>query len=292
MISTTDLEAKQSQSEKELSTTEHGDQPSGPSPSVQGQKGWPAIRQYNLIQPPHPNWKAFLLRDFVVPMRIAFYPIIFFASVNFAGPANLLLFWNLAESSVLGAPPYNFTPAQVGYSNFAAAIGAFLGLVAAGPFTDWVVRKLTERNGGVREAEMRLPALLPLLIITVVGSVVGGLAIERIWPWPVFVVFGLGFTGFCITTVPAIAIAYAIDAYKPVSGEIMVAATVVKNTTGFAMTYWVPPLAARKGLMTPLMVWFTFTAGPMLFALPLYVWGKRLRRATRNSTIHSYEEML
>jgi len=145
---------------------------------------------------------------------------------------------------------------------------------------------------GVREAEMRLPSLCPLLILTVIGSVVGGLAIERNWPWPVFVVFGLGVTGVCLTTVPAIAIAYAIDAYKPVSGEIMVAATVIKNTTGFAMTYWIPPLAARKGYMTPLMVWFTFTVGPMLLALPLYFWGKRLRMATRNSSVHSYDEML
>jgi hypothetical protein len=44
--------------------------------------------------------------------------------------------------------------------------------------------------------------------------------------------------------------------------------------------------------MTPLMVWFTFTVGPMLLALPLYFWGKRLRMATRNSSVHSYDEML
>lgn len=46
-----------------------------------------------------------------------------------------------------------------------------------------------------------------------------------------------------MTTRPKIAVAYAMDYYKPTSGEIMVVATVTKNTCGFTMSYWVSPLA-------------------------------------------------
>ena len=76
-----------------------------------------------------------------------------------AGPANLLLFFNLTESAVLSLPPYNFNPSQVGYANFAFAVGGLIGLVTAGPFSDWVAKKMTMRNNGVREAEMRLLAI-------------------------------------------------------------------------------------------------------------------------------------
>jgi hypothetical protein len=230
-----------------------------------------------------------LVRDIFSPLYVFLFPIIFWAGLNVAGPANLLLFWNLTESSVLSSPPYNWSPGAVGYSNFAFVVGGMLGLVTAGPFSDWVAKQMTKRNNGVREAEMRLLALIPYFITTVIGIVVGGLAYDRQWKWQLILVFGYGLTGLSATTVPTIAIAYAVDCYKPIAGEIMVVATVLKNTCGFAMSYWVPPLAARKGLFAPAMVEFALTVGPMLLGVPLYFLGKRLRKLTRNSAVHRYE---
>ena len=62
-----------------------------------------------------------------------------------------------------------------------------------------------------------------------------------------------------VTIVPIIAVTYAVDCYKPIAGEIMAVATVLKNTGGFAMSYWLPPLAAREGLFSPTMVEFALT---------------------------------
>ena len=165
-------------------------------------------------------------------------------------------------------------------------------MAVAGTFSDWVFKKATKRNEGVREAKMRLPALLLFLVLTVVGSVVGGLAMERGWAWPVVIIFGYGLTSICLSTVPGIAVAFAVDSYKLVSGEIMVVGTVIRNMTGFEMTYWMPPMVVRDGYITPLMVWFTFTVGPILLAIPLYFYGKRLKTATRNPSVHTYESIL
>jgi hypothetical protein len=252
-------------------------------------RGSPAKHQFKLIQRPDPRWKSFLVRDIFSPLYVFLFPIIFWAGLNVAGPANLLLFWNLTESAVLSNPPYSWSPGAVGYSNFAFVIGGMLGLVTAGPFSDWVAKQMTKRNNGVREAEMRLPALIPYFITTIIGIVVGGLAYERLWKWQLILVFGYGLTGLSVTTVPTIAIAYAVDCYKPIAGEIMVVATVLKNTGGFAMSYWVPPLAAREGFFSTAMVEFALTVGPMLLAVPLYFFGKRLRKLTRSSAVHRYE---
>jgi len=273
---------------------EHYKQPSSPPAQETGVtslvgRGSPAKHQFKLIQRPDRRWKSFLVRDIFSPFYVFLFPIIFWAGLNVAGPANLLLFWNLTESAVLSNPPYNWSPGAVGYSNFAFVIGGMLGLVTAGPFSDWVAKQMTKRNNGVREAEMRLPALIPYFITTIIGIVVGGLAYERQWKWQLILVFGYGLTGLSVTTVPTIAIAYAVDCYKPIAGEIMVVATVLKNTGGFAMSYWVPPLAAREGLFSPAMVEFALTIGPMLLAVPLYFFGKRLRKLTRNSAVHRYE---
>ena len=254
-------------------------------------KGGPGKAQFAAWQKPDPKWKQFILRDIVSPVRVFFYPIIFWAGLMVAGPANLLLLWNLTESQLFSAPPYNFSASQVGYVNFAFVVGGLVGLVTAGPFSDWVAYRATKKNNGIREAEMRLPALLPYIVLTAIGIVVGGLGYERLWSWPVILVVGYGFTGLCVTTVPTIAIAYAIDCYKPISGEIMVVATVLKNTCGFGMSYWVYPLAAKKGFFTPAMVEFALTIGPALFGLPLYLFGKHLRKFTQNSSLHRMEEI-
>lgn len=40
---------------------------------------------------------------------------------------------------------------------------------------------MTKRNNGVCEAEMRLLALIPYFITSIIGIVVGGLAYDRKW---------------------------------------------------------------------------------------------------------------
>jgi hypothetical protein len=89
---------------------------------------------------------------------------------------------------------------------------------------------------GIREAEMRLPALIPYVILTGISTIIRGIVYERFWDWEIICVIGYGLTGLSVTTIPTIAIAYAIDCYKPISGEIIVVATIVKNTCGFGMS--------------------------------------------------------
>jgi hypothetical protein len=218
------------------------------------------------MQRPDDCWRSFL-RDIISPFRVFFYPIIFWAGLLVSGPSNMLLFWNLTESTVLSAPPYNWDGGSVGNANFAFVVGGFLGLVTAGPFSDWIAGWATRRNNGVREAEMHLPALLPYGIITAVGIIIGGLGYERLWPWETILVIGYGLTGLSVTAVPTIVIAYAIDCYKPISGEIMVVATVLKNKCGFGMSYWVAPLAAKYRFLRPALVEFALTIEPMLLGI-------------------------
>lgn len=258
-------------------------------------KGRPSRQQYMPIQRPDSRWKMFVIRDTWTPIKVFFNPIIFWAGLMLAGPADLVLFFNITESVVLAAPPYLFSPENVGYTNFAFVIGALIGLATAGPFSDWIAARATKRNNNIREAEMRLPALLPYMVITILSLILGGLAYQRQWGWGHIVVWGYGFAGLSVTTVPTIAIAYAIDCYKPISGEIMVVATVCKNFIAFSYSYWVFDLAhtSKDGWITPAMVIFACTVGPAVFGIPLYYGlGKKIRRWTRNSSLHRMEEMI
>ena len=79
---------------------------------------------------------------------------------------------NLTQSQLFAEPPYNFNPAQVEFVNFSFAVGAIVALLTAGPVSDWVSMRATRRNNGVREAEMRLIALIPYIVICLIGMVV------------------------------------------------------------------------------------------------------------------------
>jgi hypothetical protein len=135
-------------------------------------RGRPNKKQFSLIPKLEYEGSQVLFRDIVAPVQIFFFPIILWAALSLGFAANCLLALNLTQSQVFAAPPYNFSPAQVGFVNFAFVVGGVIGLLTAGPVSDWVSMRATIRNKGVREAEMRLVALIPYLAICLVGMTV------------------------------------------------------------------------------------------------------------------------
>jgi hypothetical protein len=134
--------------------------------------GRPSKEQFSLIPKAQFEAKDIIFRDIVAPIQIFTFPIICWVAFAFGFSTNCLLALNLTQSQVFAAPPYLFNPAQVGFVNFAFVVGGMIGLMTAGPFSDWVSMRATKRNNGVREAEMRLVALVPYIAICLVGMVV------------------------------------------------------------------------------------------------------------------------
>lgn len=142
--------------------------------------GRPSRFQFRVFQEIDRNaWRS-AVRRFFTPMRIFFFPIIFWASISMGSAANALLAVNILQSPGLSAPPYNFTPAQVGYANFALVVGGVFGLAVAGPWSDYVSRKATKRNKGIREPEMRLVSLSPFIAVVIVGLTVRNTRIKTV----------------------------------------------------------------------------------------------------------------
>lgn len=135
-------------------------------------KGRPSRAQFGLLQPIDGAALKGIMRHFFLPVHILFFPIVFWASMSMGSAANALLGINLLQSPALSAPPYNFNPAQVGYANFALVVGGVIGLITAGPWSDWVSARATTRNNGVREPEMRLVSLIPFIMAAFIGLLV------------------------------------------------------------------------------------------------------------------------
>lgn len=147
-------------------------------------KGRPSRQQWQFFQTSdRPFWT--LAQAFYLPWRLFCYPIVEFASfiVGFSSACYLMI--TFIQSQALAAPPYSFSPRSVGFMNFASLAGALIGLLTAGFLSDWVSAKLTKRNRGIREPEMRLVAMVPYVVVMILGNFVMGFGLESHWDWRV-----------------------------------------------------------------------------------------------------------
>jgi hypothetical protein len=216
---------------------------------------------------------------------------------------------NITQSQALAGPPWNLSPSAVGYTNFALFAGISIALLTAGPLSDWISTGSTIKNGGIREPEMRLPALIPFAICTFVGSVVTCVGYPYGWSWEVVVIIGYTLLGIQVAALAAISTTYAvslissycqnflqrlsadsnflqIDSYKPVTGEFLVSATINKNLWAYGVTRFLNVWIVEDGYITPIMTNAATCLFIVAMAIPLYFWGKRVRTWSKNSSVH------
>ncbi|KAL9623530.1 MAG: hypothetical protein Q9160_002211 [Pyrenula sp. 1 TL-2023] len=249
-------------------------------------KGSPSKQQFKLFQPNAHPFKSILL-DLYIPWKLFLFPIVEFSSFVVSWSASVFLTLNLTQSQVFAAAPYEFSSQSIGFMNFAVLVGALIGLFSNGYLSDWIAMKLTLRNHGIREPEMRLVALIPYTIIMLLGNFVVAFGYQYKWPWEAIIIIGYTCAGIQVTSIPAISSTYSIDSYKPVAGSIFVAITVNKNVWGYGFSKFITPWTEKIGFVGPIMLnmclTFLFCASGVVF----YYYGKTFRRWTAKSSVHS-----
>ncbi|RDW62642.1 hypothetical protein BP5796_10944 [Coleophoma crateriformis] len=245
-------------------------------------RGRPSKAQFKLWQP----YEGSIIRELVLPWYLLAFPIVEFAAFVVSWSASSFLTLNLTQSQAFAVPPYNFTSQTIGFFNFAILVGALIGLFTAGPLSDAIAARLTKRNHGVREPEMRLLAMVPYVVIMMIGNIVVALGYERGWDWKVIVIIGFTCAGIQVAALPAIASTYAIDSYKPVAGSMFVAITVNKNVWGYGFSKFITVWIERSGYIPPIMTNMSLITLWCLFGILFWFCGKTFRKWTRDSKVH------
>jgi len=209
-------------------------------------KGKPAKWQWRIFQPNAHPLRSILL-DLWIPWKLFAFPIVEFASFVVSWSCSSFLTINLTQAQAFAVPPYNFNSQSIGFMNFAILIGAFIGLFSAGPLSDWISARATKRNNGIREPEMRLPAMIPYVLIMILGNVCVSVGWDNYWPWQAIVVIGFTCAGIQVAALPAIVSTYAVDSYKPVAGSLFVSITVNKNLWGYGFSKFITAWAEKDG---------------------------------------------
>lgn len=216
------------------------------------------------------------LRLFVRPFILLAYPAVLWAMLVWAGTVGFLVAVTTNVAIAYGMA-YGFGSQQVGLCFIAGIVGSLLGIFVGGTFPDWLSKRLAKRNGGVREPEMRLPAIAPTLISAPLALVLFGVGIQHKLPWIVPTI-GLGLLNFSIVTGTNVSMVYAIDVYKPVANEVITAILAYKSAIGFLLSFYTNNWVASEGYQNAYGEMAAISAGLILFFIPLYIWGKKIRQ--------------
>ena len=174
------------------------------------------------------------------------------------------------------APPYNWSPNNSGLHALATLVGFACALPLL-PASDRLAARLTKRNGGIREAEMRLGVLIPALIAAPAGQILFGYAAERDLHWICyFLAIGLtqwaGYFYFTLT------LAYAMDSHNASLSEMLIIMNVGKQAISYGFSGELLNWISRHGYVTIIVGAFApILVVNNLMVFVFMIWGKRIR---------------
>lgn len=262
--------------------TEHseGHRPTRPTPTL-SEFLWSGLKLYNGTFTDESLW-----RMMVRPVMLLALPNVLWATLVMSVTIGFItaITSNVAPAF---AAAYGFAAWQSGLAFFSAVIGAFIGMFLGGSFSDWVADIFTRRNGGIREPEFRLPAIMLSVICGPLALVLYGVGIEHKMHWIVPTI-GIGLINFCITQATNVSLVYTIDCYRPIAGEIVVTQLAFKSAFGFLLGFYTNPWVTEAGYQTAYGIMAAICGGVLIFWVPLFFWGHKIRVATLGWGIMKY----
>ncbi|KAH6645078.1 putative MFS transporter [Truncatella angustata] len=179
-------------------------------------------------------------------------------------------------------PPYNWSEADSGLIALATLIG-FLLAVPFAPTSDRLAARLTRRNNGVREAEMRLGVMIPAMIVAPAGLILFGLTAQYNLHWLGYF-FGVGMEQWSAYFYFSFALAYAVDSYNSNVSEMLIAMNLGKQAISFGLSVNLLDWVLETGYAV--VISGIFAAVLILNNIVLIVfmiWGKKIRQAMARS---------
>ncbi|KAF2722577.1 MFS general substrate transporter [Polychaeton citri CBS 116435] len=214
-------------------------------------------------------------------LRVFYFPAVIYSGLQWGAQDAWLSFYLTIEEDNWYGPPWNYGDQAVAIMNIPTLIGATIGCVYGGWFSDVFVRWMARRRGGISEAEDRLWLMFPSALINPAGLMLFGITSDKGYRWPAPYV-GLGMIGFGFGCAGDLSMAYLMDAYPDMILEGMVGVAVINNTLAciftFVTSYWIDASGVADTFIAIGVLSFFF----QMLTAPMMYYGKASRRWTLN----------
>lgn len=231
----------------------------------------------HLRRSPVTSWKS-MGYCYVQMAHCAINPLIFWVVLASAVHWASILFIGSTSTNILRSPPYNLSSSRVININISSAVGAFLAYPVGGWLLNKLLKRLTKRNGGVREAEHYLIGYIPPAVIGACGSLLYGFAAHLHWHYA-FYCLACGLTAFAWMTLCITNIMWLTEAFPRWAAPAVAVSSGLCYIISFAIGFGLVPWISAHGfkLVGVELAILQLVAG--LIALPVAFWGKSARQA-------------
>ncbi|KAJ5377652.1 MFS transporter [Penicillium cataractarum] len=239
---------------------------------------WVTLKPWGTIDP-EAEFFMTILRSFTYFLV----PAVFWVIASYGLYIGLgALAFNYTFPLKITEPPYNWSETNSGL----IAVASFVGYLLALPFSstsDRLAAYRTKRNNGIRESEMRLPALFPALLLAPAGLIVYGFTAQRNLHWVGFFA-GVAMDQFASYFYFTFTLAYAVDSYYANTSEMLIAMNLGKQAISFGMGSYLLDWILTRGYAVVISGIF---GGVLLvnnlMVIVFILFGKRIRRWTAQS---------
>ncbi len=214
------------------------------------------------------------------PLILFTYPAVLWSSVVYACSVGWLIVISESVAVIYREEIYQFNALQTGLVYISPFVGGILGSAVAGRISDVIVKAMARRNGGLYEPEFRLVMAIPIAITTVIGLMGFGWSAQVHDHWMVPTAF-FGIISFGCTMGSTTSITFCVDSYRQYAGEALVTLNFCKNILhGLVFSLFVTGWLSDDGPKS-VYIWIgIIQLILLLFTIPMYIFGKRLRMWT------------
>ncbi|CAK4034435.1 MFS-type transporter [Lecanosticta acicola] len=212
-------------------------------------------------------------------LRVFLFPAVLYSGLQWGSQDAWLTFYLTVEEDNYYDPPWNYSNQAVAIMNVPTLIGAIIGCIYGGYFSDVFVGWMAKRRGGISEAEDRLWLMFASAFINPAGLMLFGIGSDKGWNWPAPYV-GLAMTGFGFGCAGDLSMAYLMDAYPDMVLEGMVGVAVINNSLACILTFTCSYWLDASGLGNTFIAIGVLSLFFQLTTVPMIIWGKTCRRWT------------
>ncbi|RMZ78268.1 hypothetical protein DV737_g3983, partial [Chaetothyriales sp. CBS 132003] len=194
-------------------------------------------REHMALWTPTPGGIA---HHFYQPIIVLFtFPAVTYTALTYGFSLATFAIMTSVQATYMLLPPYNFSAVGIGLMNIPPFIGCLLGFFV-GYLNDMSILRLSKRNAGIFEPEMRLWLALPSIIILPAGILMFGIGLAKGAAWPLLAV-GYGVWGFGFSVSADIALAYCTDCYQDIVGDALVGIVFSRNLFSVIVLFTITP---------------------------------------------------
>ncbi|KAK2006098.1 major facilitator superfamily transporter [Colletotrichum eremochloae] len=210
-------------------------------------------------------------------MLCACNPLVFWVAILNALNFGAMLLIGETYAAVMAEPPYSLPERVISLVSPVSAIGSLLAWPVSAILTSRVARRLTLRNGGVRDAEHYLIAFLPPVLAGAGSVILYGLTVQQkwnfIWIFVAYVVNAFSSAAFGIAST-----LWVTEAFPHWAAPAMVIVGGAGYMLSFATSSAVTPWLKSQGYMGASLEYGGVLLLVGAVAVPLAFCGKRLRQ--------------